>query len=47
MKYPRGKEAFFVTSPEFEAADFFARNQVGGRKEFQSRSILRIRHRPE
>ena len=47
VKYPRGKEAFFVTSPEFEAADFFARNQVGGRREFQSRSILRIRHRPE
>ena len=47
VHYPRGKEAFLVTSPDFESEGFFARNQVEGRKEYQSRSILRIRHKPE
>ena len=47
VHYPRGREAFFVTSPEFKSEGFFARNQVEGRTEYPSRSILRIRHKPE
>ena len=47
VHYPRGKEAFFVTSPDFKAEGYFARNQVEGRTEYPSRSILRIRHKPE
>lgn len=47
LHYPRGKEAFLVTSPDFEAKGFFARNRVEGRTEYPSRSILRIRHKPE
>lgn len=47
VHYPRGKEAFFVTSPDFKSEGYFARNQVEGRREYQSRSILKIRHKPE
>ena len=47
VHYPRGREAFFVTSPEFMSEGFFARNQIEGRREYQSRSILRIRHKAE
>ena len=47
VHYPRGKEAFFVTFPELKADRFFVRNQVKGRREYQSHSILRIRHKPE
>ena len=47
LHYPRGEEAFFVTSPGFKSEGFFARNRVEGRREYQSRGILRIRHRPE
>ena len=47
LHYPRGREAFFVTSPDFKSEGFFARNQVEGRREYQSRSILRIRHKLE
>lgn len=47
VHYPRGKEAFLVTSTDFKAEGFFARNQVEGRREYRSRSILRIRHKPE
>ena len=47
MNYPQGDEAFFVTSAEFRATDFFVRNQVGPTSEFQSRRILRVRHRLE
>lgn len=47
VHYSRGREAFFVTSPDFESEGFFARNQVEGRREYQSRSILRIRHKAE
>ena len=47
VHYPREREAFFVTSPDFKSEGFFARNQVEGRKEYQSRSILRIRHKAE
>ena len=45
VHYPRGKEAFLVTSPDFKAEGFFARNRVEGRTEYRSRSILRIRHK--
>lgn len=47
VHYPRGREAFFVTSPDFKSEGFFDRNQVEGRREYQSRSILRIRHKVE
>jgi 4-amino-4-deoxy-L-arabinose transferase-like glycosyltransferase len=47
VHYPRGREAFFVTSPAFKSDGFFARNRVAGRREYQSRSILRIRHKVE
>ena len=47
VHYPRGREAFFVTSPDFKSEGFFTRNRVEGRGEYQSRSILRIRHRAE
>ena len=47
VHYPRGREAFLVTSPDFKAEEFFARNQVEGRTEYSSRSILRIRHKAE
>ncbi|MYC81841.1 MAG: glycosyltransferase family 39 protein [Acidobacteria bacterium] len=47
VHYPRGREAFFVTSLDFKSEGFFARNQVEGRAEYQSRSILRIRHKLE
>lgn len=47
LHYPRGREAFFVTSLDFKAEGYFARNQVEGRTEYQSRSILRIRHKVE
>ena len=47
VHYPRGEEAFFVTSPDFKAEGYFARNRVEGRTEYPSRSILRIRHKVE